>query len=165
MDTLPQDLARIAALGIGATAAMDAWALGLARLGVPAMNFAMVGRWVGHGVRGRWRQAAIGKAAPIPGEHALGWLVHYLVGIAFAGLLVALAGTRWLESPTPCAALAVGIATVAAPWFLMQPAMGGGIAFARTPTPWRNRIRSLANHAVFGLGLYLTALILERSFQ
>ena len=69
-----------------------------------------------------------------------------------------------MRAPTLCMALAVGVATVAAPWFLMQPAMGGGFAFSRTPAPWKNRIRSLANHAVFGLGLYLTALTLERSF-
>lgn len=44
----------------------------------------------------------------------------------------------------------------------MQPAMGAGIAAANTPTPWKNRLRSLANHAVFGLGLYLAAALLAR---
>jgi hypothetical protein len=160
MDAITQDLARVAALGIGATAVMDAWAAALARMGIPAMNFAMVGRWAGHGLRGRWMHAAIGKAAPIPGELAMGWLVHYLVGIAFAGLLIAIAGMRWMASPSLWPALAVGIATVAAPWLLMQPAMGGGVAFSRTPSPWTNRLRSLANHAVFGLGLYAAARVM-----
>ncbi|RZJ03252.1 MAG: DUF2938 family protein, partial [Haliea sp.] len=52
-----------------------------------------------------------------------------------------------------------GLLTVAAPWLLMQPAMGAGIASCRTPAPMKNRIRSLVNHAVFGLGLYLAAVL------
>jgi hypothetical protein len=47
------------------------------------------------------------------------------------------------------------------PFFVMQPAMGAGIAASRTPTPWRNRLRSLATHAVFGCGLYLSAAALK----
>ena len=90
-------------------------------------------------------------------ELALGWLFHYATGVAFATLLVAVAGAGWVCSPTPAPAVAVGLATVAAPWLVMQPAMGAGIASRRTPTPGRNRARSLVNHFVFGLGLYLAA--------
>ena len=42
----------------------------------------------------------------------------------------------------------------------MQPAMGSGFAASRTPTPLKNCLRSLANHTVFGLGLYLSALVI-----
>jgi len=35
--------------------------------------------------------------------------------------------------------------------------MGAGIASSRTTAPLKNSLRSLANHAVFGLGLYLSA--------
>ena len=101
---------------------------------------------------------AIAKAAPVAGERALGWLFHYATGIAFAALLVAIQGVGWLRGPTLLPAVAVGVATVAAPWLVMQPAMGAGVASSRTPAPFRNRARSLANHAVFGLGLYLAAL-------
>jgi hypothetical protein len=47
-----------------------------------------------------------------------------------------------------------GVATVAAPLLVMQPAMGAGFAASRTPTPLKNCLRSTVNHAVFGLGLY-----------
>jgi hypothetical protein len=157
MTASTQDIVRIAAIGIGATAAMDAWLLLLARLGVPSQSFALVGRWVGHILRGRWFHPAIAKAPAVRGELTIGWLTHYAVGIAFAALLAALAGVPWTRDPTWQPALAVGVLTVAAPWFVMQPAMGAGIAASRTPTPWKNRARSLANHAVFGLGLYLSA--------
>jgi hypothetical protein len=53
--------------------------------------------------------------------------------------------------------LLVGVGTVAAPFLVMQPAMGGGFAASRSPRPGRARLQSLLTHAVFGLGLYATA--------
>lgn len=52
----------------------------------------------------------------------------------------------------------MGIGTVVLPLFVMQPAMGAGFASSRTATPVLNVLKSLANHTVFGLGLYATAL-------
>lgn len=147
----------IALVGIGATALMDLWLWLLSHLGVPTTGFAMVGRWVGHFWRGRLAHAAIAKAAPISGEQALGWLTHYLIGIAFAALLVALQGGVWLQRPTVLPALLFGAVTVAAPWFVMQPAMGAGVLARRTPTPLQNCLRNLTNHLVFGAGLYASA--------
>ena len=49
---------------------------------------------------------------------------------------------------------------LAVPLFVMQPAMGSGFAASRTPTPLKNCLRSLANHTVFGLGQYLSALVI-----
>ena len=155
-----QDLATIALVGTGATAVLDAWLLLLQRLGLPTMNFVLLGRWVGHGLRGRWRHAAIAQAAPVAGERGLGWLVHYLVGIVFAALLAALPG-GWLQAPTLWPALAFGVGTVAVPLFVMQPAMGLGFAARKTPAPLQNCARSLTNHAVFGVGLYLAATIVQ----
>jgi hypothetical protein len=150
-------LTQITLIGVGATALMDVWLRLLSLLGVPTTSFAMVGRWVGHFAHGRFAHAAISKADPIPGELGLGWLTHYAVGIGYAALLVALQGTAWLERPTPLPALVFGVVTVAAPWFVMQPAMGAGVLALKTPTPLQNGLRSLANHAVFGAGLYIAA--------
>lgn len=150
-------------VGIGATAVMDVWLLLLSRLGVPTTSFAMVGRWVGHFARGRFAHAAISKAAPIPFELGLGWLTHYVIGIAYAVLLVVAQGTPWLDQPTVLPALVFGVATVAAPWFVMQPAMGAGFLALKTPTPLKNCLRNLANHAVFGTGIYLAAETLVRA--
>jgi len=160
MSDITEHAIRIAAIGIGATAVMDAWLLLLKRKGVPTMNFALIGRWVGHLARGRWFHASIAQASPIRGELALGWLTHYAVGIAFAALTIALYGIDWAMQPRLGPALAVGLATVAAPFLAMQPAMGAGIASSRTPTPGKNRLRSTVNHAVFGAGLYLAASLL-----
>lgn len=161
MNQPTHDLLRIALIGMGATAAMDLWLLLLKRMHVPTLDFALIGRWVGHLGRGTFRHAAIAKAAPVPGELLLGWLTHYAVGIVFAALLVAACGMAWASQPSLLPALCAGLATLAAPWLVMQPAMGAGIAASRTPTPARNRVRSIANHAVFGAGLYLAASLLQ----
>jgi hypothetical protein len=147
----------VALIGIGATAVMDAWLVVLSRLGVPTTSFAMVGRWVGHMPSGQFAHAAIAKAPSVRHELALGWLTHYAIGIAYAAFLVGPQGGVWLEQPTLMPALTVGVATVAAPWFVMQPAMGSGFLASKTPEPLRNCVRNLANHAVFGTGLFLAA--------
>jgi hypothetical protein len=54
----------------------------------------------------------------------------------------------------------VGLATILAPWLVMQPGMGAGIAGSRTPSPGRTRLRNLGTHTVYGVGLYLCALAL-----
>lgn len=159
MDTSLELAARILAIGCGATAVMDAWLLLLQRLGVPTLNVSMIGRWVGHWRHGVFSHPAIANAAPVRGELVLGWLVHYMTGVGFAALLVVVAGAGWVHGPSLFPALALGMATVAAPWLVMQPAMGAGFASSKTSTPHRNRARSLANHTVFGLGLYIAAVL------
>jgi hypothetical protein len=146
---------RILLIGVGATMVMDAWLLVLKRAGMPTMSFALLGRWVAHLPRRTWTSPA--KAAPIRGEVLLGWLTHYAVGIAFAALLVLVAGLEWARAPTLLPALLAGIVSVSAPLLILQPAMGAGVASSKTPAPLLNSLRSLANHVVFGLGLYLTA--------
>ncbi|KFJ12968.1 hypothetical protein DR66_3814 [Delftia acidovorans] len=155
------EAAKVVFVGAGATAVMDVWGMAQRTLGMPTLDFAMVGRWAGHLVRGRFMHNVIGKSAPIAGERALGWTIHYLVGIAFAALLIALYGLDWLQAPRLMPALIVGVATVAFPFFVMQPAMGVGVAASRTPTPWANRLRSVLGHAVFGLGMYASALLVN----
>lgn len=153
----PEELLDVVVIGAGATAVLDLWLAALNRLGVPTGSFALIGRWVAHMARGRFCHAAIARAEPARGELALGWITHYAVGIGFAALLVALQGAAWIEQPTWLPAVLTGVATVVFPLFVMQPAMGSGFAASRTPTPLKNCARSIANHAVFGIGLYLAA--------
>lgn len=157
MISFDTDALRAVAVGIGATAVMDLWLTLLKALGLPTLNFTLLGRWIGHMPRGQWVHNAIAKAAPVRGELALGWAAHYATGITFALLLATLAGPAWLRAPSLLPALCFGIATVVLPFFVMQPAMGAGIASSRTATPALNVLKSLSNHTVFGLGLYAAA--------
>jgi len=156
-------IARVVLAGVGATALIDAWSYLRGRfLGVPATDFALVGRWIGHMPRGQFVQRPVSKAAPVPGEALLGWGAHYLIGIAFAALLCWYAGPAWFSRPTPGPALLVGVVTVLAPWLLLQPGMGAGVFARHAPKPWQARFHSLLTHALFGLGLYLTTMLLAR---
>jgi hypothetical protein len=149
---------RIMLIGIGATIVSDSWGLVRAPLfGVPAPDYALVGRWLGHMRRGRFRHDRIASAPAMIRESLLGWIAHYAIGIGFAFLLTAVAGASWVREPTFLPALIVGAATVAAPFVVMQPAMGAGFFASRTPRPVLARLHSVALHLAFGAGLYLSA--------
>jgi hypothetical protein len=145
-------------IGAGGTMMMDLWAALLRQLGVPSRNLDFGGRWIGHLARGHWMHVSIAAATPIRGERWIGWCAHYSIGISFSALLLWTYGLEWARSPSLPPALFIGIATVIAPLLILQPAMGAGIASRKTPRPFFNAMKSLATHAVFGLGMYLAAL-------
>ncbi len=160
--TSPNDcevLAGAIAVGIGATLVMDLWGLSLKRVfNIPASNYCLVGRWLRHMVNGVFKHASIAAAARKPAECAIGWLAHYTIGVLFA-LTLAFVAPGWLESPALAPALIFGLVTVIFPFFIMHPGFGLGLAASKTPDPTQARLRSLMNHAVFGLGLYISALV------
>ena len=158
MTDLVELLTRGALMGVAGAALMDVWSLVLRRgFGIPTLDYALVGRWIGHVAQGRLRHERIASSSPIPGERPLGWLAHYAIGIAFALPVLAIWGTDWARQPTIWPPLIVGLATILAPWLVMQPGMGAGVAGSRTPNPRATRLRNLATHTVYGVGLYLAA--------
>jgi hypothetical protein len=149
---------RAVLIGVGATMVMDLWALLLEKFGVPALNLAFLGRWLGHLPEAKWIHPSIAKAAPVRGERLIGWCAHYSIGIGFAGVLLVTFGLNWARSPALLPALVIGVVTVVAPLFVLQPAFGLGIASSKTPKPVFNCVKSLVTHTVYGFGLYLAAL-------
>jgi Protein of unknown function (DUF2938) len=149
-------------VGAGATALMDLWAIARKRLfGISAPDYGLVGRWLAHMSHGRFRHDSISAARPVRGERLLGWTAHYLIGIAFAAILLWIWGLGWPQHPTIGPALVVGIGTVAAPFLLMQPGIGAGVAARLTPRPAAARLQSVLTHGVFGLGLYASGWIAQ----
>lgn len=147
---------RAVLIGAGATAVMDLWAVFQKRvLKISPLDYRLLGRWIGHFRRGRFVHDSIAKAEPVRGELVLGWSAHYAIGISFAVLLLAIRGMEWARLPTLLPALIVGWVTILAPFFLLQPGMGAGIAASKTPKPNLARLRSLVTHTIYGLGLYL----------
>ena len=158
MVEITEYLAAAGAIGIGATAIMDSWTVAQKRLfGIPSLDYRLVGRWLGHLARGQWRHDAIATAAPIEGERAIGWVAHYAIGIIFALVLLLIWGPGWAREPSIAPALIVGLSTVLAPFLILQPALGAGIAASRTPRPNIARTRSLVTHLSFGIGLFAAA--------
>lgn len=156
-------------LGIIATMLLDLWALARNTLsGVAMPNYAMVGRWVGHMFKGRFRHGSIAQAKSVQFESLLGWVVHYATGVVFAWVLLMVSSVEWLRAPALLPALLVGVVSVAAPYLLLQPGVGLGIAASRAPQPNVARLRSLVTHTVFGLSLYVagwTLVVIQRGLE
>lgn len=151
------------AIGVGATLMIDLWSLILSRaFGIRSLNYCLLGRWVLHMAKGKVAHASIGAAAAKRHECKAGWTAHYMIGVSLAVVFVMLAPGSWRAHPTLIPALAFGIATVLIPFFTLQPAFGLGIASSKTPRPNRARVKSVSTHTVFGLGLWLWAILLTR---
>ena len=147
-------------VGVVATAVMDLMALVQRRyFGIQGLDYAMVGRWIGHLPKGRYVHHPIGTSAAIKHERLVGWLAHYLIGIAFASVLLWVAGPTWAAYPTPIQPLLFGVASVAAPFLVLQPGMGAGLAARKTPKPNIARMKSLIAHLSFGVGLWFGAVL------
>jgi hypothetical protein len=161
----PRETLGAIAIGLGASVLMDAWNLLLKRaLAIPSLNYGFLGRWILHMPEGTFRHARIGDAPEKRHERAVGWLAHYAIGSVLATVFVALQSGRWLARPTLLPALLYGIATVVFPLFVMQPSLGLGVASSKTPKPARAILKSLVTHTVFGVGMYLCALVVRRWF-
>ncbi len=140
---------------------IDLWAFLLKRFGISSLNFAFLGRWIGHLPDGRWTHESIAKAAPIRGELGGDGMAGSLIPSELPSQhsLLAVNGSGvGAKSITLLPALIIGIVTGVAPLFILQPALGAGIASSKTPKPVFNSIKSLTTHTVFGLGLYWSAL-------
>jgi Protein of unknown function (DUF2938) len=153
------------ALGLGATLVMDLWNFFLRyTFKVASPNYCLVGRWLRHMPAGVFRHNKITAAPAKSAECLIGWAAHYAIGIVFAWMLLCLVTPDWLQAPSLMPAILFGLVSVALPFFVMQPAFGMGFAASKTPAPNQARLRSLLNHAVFGVGLYLWALVVGGFF-
>jgi len=160
MNNLTFSLISAILIGLGATLTFDLWALFLKRVfKIAPSNFYLVGRWLLSMPEGIFKHSNIASAPKKSAECAVGWIAHYMTGITFAITFVALAGSNWLQHPTPIPAIIFGVVTVLAPFFIMQPLFGLGFAASKTSNPAQARLRSLMNPAAFGVGLYLFALL------
>jgi hypothetical protein len=150
------------AVGLGATLIMDSWSIYLkGAFNVPLPNYCFVGRWLCYMPEGIFTHISIAKSPEKSAECIVGWVAHYATGVVFALALVLLASPGWLREPTLLPALVFGLATVAIPFCVMQPSFGLGIAASKTANPAEAQVRSLMNHAVFGVGLYVSALAIS----
>ena len=166
MNIEPTYLLGATVVGIGATLVTDLWAVFLKRVfSMPSPSYCLVGRWIRHMPEGTFRHASISAAPQRRAECTIGWIAHYVIGVLFALVLVFLASGDWLARPTLLPALLVGIGTVLFPFLVMQPSFGLGIAASRTPHPTWARLKSLMTHAVFGIGLYASAVVVSPLFR
>jgi hypothetical protein len=149
-------------VGLGATLLIDLWALLLRRgFDIPSLDYCLLGRWLLHMPGGTFIHRSIAAAPSKPHECTAGWIAHYLIGTCLAIVFVLLAPGSWLERPTLWPALGFGVVTTLIPYLVLQPSFGLGVAASKTPRPNQARVKSLMTHTVFGIGLYVWALLLS----
>lgn len=148
-------------IGSGGTALLDLWAQLLKRaLGMPTPPWHLVGRWFAGMRHGQFvHRNGIGNSPPVPNELKIGWAMHYAVGIIFAAALLMIWGVQWAHAPTFFPALIVGLVTIGAGWFILQPGMGVGVACNKAPNPTVARLQNVIGHVVFATGMYGAALL------
>lgn len=152
-------------VGVGATFAMDIWSYILSLFKVKSLDYRFVGRWIGNIPKGQLFHKSIMGVPPVKNELIIGWASHYLIGISFAFLMLFIYGKSWFEKPMLFPALVIGIATIAAPFFLMQPAFGLGIAGSNVAEPNLLRLKSFMAHLIYGIGLFISAKCIHLIFK
>ncbi|OKY25805.1 DUF2938 domain-containing protein [Thalassotalea sp. PP2-459] len=155
-------------IGIGATVVLDLWSLFIEKLfNMPPLNWRMVGRWVGLMSDGKFYHQNISQSKAVNNELLIGWVTHYIIGVIFAGAFLLIVNESvTLTSVSFLSSVIFGMVTVVFPFCIMQPCMGLGFVASKAPKPNIARIRSLINHMVFGVGLYvatLTCIIVNQS--
>lgn len=113
----------------------------------------MIGRMAAGWRRGRFLYGNPEEMEPVNAERMYGLATHYLIGVGLAvpfllGWVVFIGG-----AVSPAWALAYGVATTAASWFLVYPSMGLGAFGRRSPDGCRAVLTPLANHFFYGAGL------------
>src|SRR5580765_3225171 len=84
-------------VGVGATLFMDLGALFLKHVfGIAAANYCLVERWFLQMPDGTFMHASIAAAPDKRFECPVGWTAHYVIGTAYALVLVALVSGSWL---------------------------------------------------------------------
>lgn len=148
-------------IGVAGTIAMDIWAIVLNKVfKQPLPNWGNVGRWFYHLPKGQFTHQSIGNAASYQHETALGWTMHYLIGAIYGLLVTLIGGASWVAAPSFGIPLFVGLVTVGAGWFILQPGVGAGIAASKTPNPTKIRSLNIIAHVIFAIGMYAAAVAL-----
>ena len=148
-------------IGMGGTILLDIWAWVLSLIfGISSTNWALVGRWIANLIFGRLTLNHP-KSEAIRGELVIGWLAHYLIGISYGIPLFIIWGENWLTQPTVNEPIYVSWILLIAPFLIMMPGLGAGIAGDKTPNPTITRIKSFAGHTIFGIGMFCTAKLIQ----
>jgi hypothetical protein len=122
----------------------------------------LIGRWFGSIAAGRPVHTDIARATTFAHEMAIALPVHYAIGVTLTLTYLLVTAALGVVSARFAPAMTFGLATSLLPWLLMFPAMGYGFFGAHGPQGTRLFTSSAISHACFGLGLWLSSLLLIR---
>ena len=148
-------------VGVIATIVMDILNLIFARLGIISkIEVNMIGRMAAGWLKGRFFYKHPDEMEESAHEVLYGYIAHYMIGIALAvpyifGWDILIGG-----NPSFIWAVIYGIATTAASWFYVYPAMGSGMLGLKSPEGFKPAFSSFANHLFYGIGLAVGVLLI-----
>ncbi len=152
---------QVVVVGIAATATLDLWTLLLRSLfGFPITDWGLVGRWFGYLPRGVFVHRPIADSSPIQFERRIGWTAHYTVGVLYALIYFCLLWA-FSQQPSLLNAIAFGLLTIGAGWFILQPGLGLGMCSRFAPSPLRARSLTVIAHTVFGCAIYFSTRLFQ----
>ena len=144
--------------GVFATVILDLWQrLLFAVAGIPPADWGLIGRWFAYIPRGRLVHRPIAETPAVSGEAAIGWAMHYLIGLGYGFAYLGLMVFVLERPPSLLSGLAFGAASVVIPWFIMQPGLGVGVMARHAPKPWVPRLNALTSHVIYGGALFVGA--------
>ena len=144
------------ASGVIATMLLDIWQLALlAMLKIPPSNWRLIGRWFSHMPKGVFVHKDINQATEHTNERALGWTMHYLIGVFYGLGYAVLCDTFRNGAPDLLLGLFLGTASVLLAWFCVQPGIGQGPFGKATSNPTRAFFNPLVAHVLYGFFLYV----------
>lgn len=132
------------------------------RLAVP-LPPKLIGRWFAAVAKAQPFHTDIAMASPVSHEIAIAVPVHYAIGIGLASLYLVASTRLALPAGNLKLALTFALLTSVLPWMLMFPAMGYGFFGTRGPAGTRLFTSSLISHACFGVGLWVSVLVISRT--
>ena len=120
--------------GVFGTLMMDSLNHLFARTGIILkIDMRMIGRMSAGWIHGRFRYNNPGEMEQAANEMLYGYITHYTISVAFA-LIYVFGWDLLVGGPaSPLWALIFGVATTAAPQFLVLPSMGLGVFGRRSP--------------------------------
>ncbi len=153
-------------MGTFATFFMDflAGILAKRKLIYPFISPDAIGRWFLYIFKGKLIHKDIHETPELKNEKIWCLMSHYLIGIALAGVYLALDLKIILIREHTWMSLVFGIATVFFPWFWLLPSIGIGFIASKSPNRLQIVKTNLINHTNFGLGLLIWLVIFHRFF-
>jgi hypothetical protein len=140
--------------GVLGTLAMDSLNHLFARAGmITKIDVGGIGRMAVGWTHGRFFYGHPSEMEQAANETLWGYVTHHAIGLGFAIPFVLGWDLLVGGSVSPVWALAYGVATTVASWFLVYPAMGFGMCGRKSPDGIKAPLSSLANHLFYGVGL------------
>ncbi|WP_251976153.1 DUF2938 family protein [Salinicola avicenniae] len=150
----------ILVVGVGSTIVLDLWAWLVAKTtGMAGTDWGVVGRWLLDIPKGRLvLDSRPDRPAPGGREKIVGWLFHYLVGLAYAMLILLIWGVDYIADPQVMPVFWVGVVISSlAGLLILMPGLGGGVLGRKLPNQAVLIVYVIIAHIAFAAGQYAFA--------